>query len=118
MISCNNKKDETLLNSITDKNSFWSLKMVNKDKTDYLGQNYIFQNNKTYLLYQSFTESNLGVEYLDLHSNDKREWNYKNQRFYLNKSDPNFIYKVINYNKDTIWLKNNQYNFILIKHYK
>ncbi|MBL3547242.1 hypothetical protein [Chryseobacterium sp. KMC2] len=118
LISCNKKNETILLNNITSKNTFWSLKIIDKDKTNYLGQNYVFQNNKTYLLYQSFAENSLGVEYLDLHSNEKREWDYKNQRFYLSISDPNFVYKVVNYNKDTLWLKNNHNDFILIKHYK
>ncbi len=114
--SCKQNKEKALEDHITIRNSYWTLKAIDQNKVKYLGQNFVFKRDKTYSSYQSFTEKKIGAESFDLHLENRKEWKIDDDTFYLKGTDPEFKYGIIRFNKDTVWLKNDYYHFILTKH--
>jgi len=115
IISCKKPKEKDFEKNIINESSFWSLKALSNNKVEFLGQNFIFKKDKTYIYYQSFTEAHIGSEIFDLHTKEVTKWDFKNNELRLEGNDLHLIFKVINYTTDTIWLNNSNFNYILIR---
>lgn len=109
--SCKNEVEEIL--TTDDK---WFLNAIENNKVLFLGQGFRFKNNGTYLYYPFVKNINYMSEAIDIHNYSERKWLKENDSFFLgSKYDKNFSYKILKFNKDTLWLRNNENIFLLIK---
>ena len=109
LLSCSKNKIEKVL---LENNTCWELGVIDGNETKPIG-NYCFEDNKKYLYFDEIGhDKNKIFEQNKSYLRREEEWYLKYEdSLYMN----DYGYKIIRYNKDTLWLRNSNYYFLFIK---